>query len=75
MDTVCLFIVSFVQVSNWLSEDIVFTENAEERVALVSRLVDIMEVHVQMFLVSHSFDSELIPGPVESEQFCWHVCH
>ncbi len=51
MDTVCLFIVSFVQVSNWLSEDIVFTENAEERVALVSRLVDIMEVHVQMFLV------------------------
>ena len=51
VDTVCLFIVSFVQVSNWLSEDIVFTENAEERVALVSRLVDIMEVHVQMFLV------------------------
>ena len=30
--------------SNWLSEEIVFTENFEERVALVSRLVDIMEV-------------------------------
>lgn len=47
VDTVCM--VSFVQVSNWLSEDIVFTENFEERVALVSRLVDIMEVHILLF--------------------------
>lgn len=32
------------QVSNWLMKEIVTMENVEERVALVSRLVDIMEV-------------------------------
>ena len=36
--------VWFLQVSNWLTTEIVFTENLEERVALVSRLVDIVVV-------------------------------
>ena len=38
---VCIW---FLQVSNWLTTEIVFTENLEERVALVSRLVDIVVV-------------------------------
>ena len=36
--------VWFLQVSNWLTTEIVFTENLEERVALVSRLVDVVVV-------------------------------
>ena len=36
--------VGFLQVSNWLTTEIVFTENLEERVALVSRLVDVVVV-------------------------------
>jgi len=34
--------------SNWLSKEIVYMENFEERVALVSRLIDIMEVRKNM---------------------------
>ena len=37
-----------LQVSNWLTMEIVSTENFEERVALVSRLVDIMVVCVHV---------------------------
>jgi len=33
-------------VSNWLVEEIVFTDNFDERVALVSRLIDVMEVNL-----------------------------
>ena len=33
-----------LQISNWLMYEMVFTENFEERVALLSRLVDIMVV-------------------------------
>ena len=32
------------QVSNWLTKEVVYTEHSEERVAVVSRLVDIMAV-------------------------------
>lgn len=33
--------------SNWLSMEVVTTENSDERVALVSRLVDIMVVSLK----------------------------
>ena len=32
--------------SNWLTKEVVYTENFEERVVIVSRLVDIMAVSV-----------------------------
>ncbi len=34
----------YTQVANWLTSEIVFTDNLEERSALVSRLVDVMLV-------------------------------
>lgn len=50
-------------ISNWLAKEIVTMENMEERVALVSRLVDIMDVLLNlnnfagMFVINAAFES------------------
>ncbi|KAL5463373.1 hypothetical protein EMCRGX_G032266 [Ephydatia muelleri] len=54
------------KVSNWITKEIVYTENFEERVALVSRLIDIMEVlkdlnnFAGMFVVNAAFESSAV---------------
>lgn len=54
------------KVSNWITKEIVYTENLDERVALVSRLIDIMEVlkdlnnFAGMFVVNAAFESSAV---------------
>lgn len=39
-----------IQVSNWLTKEVVYTENFEERVALASRMIDILAVSAMLCL-------------------------
>jgi len=68
-------------VSNWLTMEIVFTENFDERVALVSRLVDIMVTLRQlnnfagMFAINAAFESSSVYRLKSTFQVCKGVCH
>ena len=61
--------------SNWLSMEIVSTDNFEERVALVSRLVDIMVVRQILIFVSLVYIWNIIHVVAVTKSGCHVQCH